>query len=174
MHTSIVASPFGMTPHQRPALKRLLINLAPQQVHHGDRPEVDDGIGELAHALGIQTTVHPSLGLGKIPGVPDTRSRNLQAAAANRRKARTPRARIEAMVDEADVTIILPFQMNPQPSVSTWHASDYAIESGRWLIVIFPNGIITEMLPDGTTEHTDSEGLPISNERMKYIQSMTV
>lgn len=98
------------------------------EFHHGDCRGVDVQAAKIAKALGYTIVCHPP----KLTEEQGHFGGDIVRAPAGYLE------RDRAIVDECDVLLVLPKQMEWQPKGGTWYTHDYAKKQGKPYNVIWP------------------------------------
>ncbi len=132
----LTGSRHGITSFQRENLLRVLAELCPARLHHGDCTGADAEAHCLCRGLGIPVTVHPPLSprfrAFCDPG-PDGEMRNPAPYLARNR----------AIVHWSSFLIALPSGSRPENGTAgsgTWTTVRYAEEAGTWAVILYPGG----------------------------------
>lgn len=124
----------GMTEAQQKAFSELLAKLRPDSFHHGDCIGADAQAATIA--LGVSTVVcHPG---------PDDNFRAFTEATGGTRAPKRHFARNRDIVDETDVLVVCPKEMEWQANDGTWYTHDYALKRKAKIIIIWPDGRVQE------------------------------
>lgn len=134
MILAVTGSRDGLSQAQRRQAKRLLRNLAPERLHHGDCVGVDSDVHVLAEAMGIPITIHP----------PDVAARRAFRESGDVREVHPYLLRNRLMVDEVDVLLAFPDGVERTRS-GTWSTVRYAKQSHRRIIICYPDGKIVQV-----------------------------
>jgi hypothetical protein len=60
------------------------------------------------------------------------------------RESKNHFARNRDIVDETEVLIVVPYQDEWQPRGGTWYTHDYAIKRGKPVVIVWPDGQVTQ------------------------------
>lgn len=99
------------------------------EFHHGDCVGVDAEAALLAKEIGY-----------KIIGHPGPNYDNLRAFVKcdESREPKSHFARNRNIVDICDFLLVVPLQMERQPTGGTWYTYDYAVKKNKMFLVIYP------------------------------------
>jgi hypothetical protein len=130
MKIGITGTRSGMTEHQKQVIARFLQNswVEGAEFHHGDCVGVDVEAADIAKMMRYKIVSHP-------PAKNDLRAFH---KSDEFRKPGTYFARNRTLVDEADVVLVVPFQMSHQPTGGTWYTHDYAVKKDKPVHIIYP------------------------------------
>ena len=134
MKIGITGTREGATEWQLKELAKVLAELKGTELHHGDCEGVDAQGAEIARELGYTIVCHP----------PES---DVLRAFFPSDAYRVPAGylkRDRAIVDECDVLLVLPLQMEWQPKGGTWYTHDYAKKQGKPFNVIWPEPLLWE------------------------------
>ncbi len=131
----------GMTLAQRETVLRLLQELQPTKVRHGDCLGSDDEFADICH------TFIPRPGIVAHPGVSARGGDNhLRAYNPHSDEACEPKthfARNRDIVDLSDRIIATPYQPEPQTNGGTWYTINYARKRSKIVYVVNPDGSLS-------------------------------
>jgi hypothetical protein len=146
MIVSFTGTSRGTTAEQKSALGRLLVQLRPAEVHHGNCVGADTECAEIAAALVPRPKIiaHPGTSanhddhelLGRCP-------HNDEVLAAKTHFARN-RALVDLLVGNEDLLIVAPFDPTPVTLGGTAYTVTYCGKRAKKFVVIWPAGHITE------------------------------
>ena len=137
MHVGFTGTRNGMTAPQLDSVRRLIteyIIVGPACWHDGDCIGADDEAHEIAEVLGYYTIGHP-------PASPAFQARNKFD------EMREPKAyldRDQDIVDECDVLIAAPKQVQETQRSGTWATIRRARTKGIKRYIVFPSGFVKE------------------------------
>jgi hypothetical protein len=130
MKVGVTGTRSGMTESQYDAVKFWLKSLDAKELHHGDCVGVDVEVAILAASLGYYIVNHP-------PIKDDLRAYH---HSHQHRDPLSYFARNRNIVDECDILMVVPHQMERQPNGGTWYTHDYAVKKQKHLIIFYPDG----------------------------------
>lgn len=136
-------SRYGCTVAAQAALERLLRDLAPPELHHGDCIGADELAASIAMRLGARLIAHPPLN-------PKYRGQAAKLPGTEVRPAADYLDRNEHIVNETDVLVGCPI-MPEQRRSGTWSAIRYARQQRKPRFVIYGDGSIVFEQPNGKT-----------------------
>jgi len=126
----------GMTEPQKVFLTNLLLQYMVifEELHHGDCIGVDVEVAHFFKLQGIKTVCHPP------------RKSELRAfhKSDEFREPEDYFKRNRNIVDETDLLLVFPYQMERQTHGGTWYTYDYAKKKNKPIILILPDGSIKE------------------------------
>ena len=132
MKVGITGTRNGMTEHQFNHVNeflKVLIELEPgAELHHGDCVGVDAEVATLAQELGYRIVCHP----------PEKLDLRAYVEYNETRSALSYFARNRNIVNECDVLLVVPREMEPQSFGGTWYTHDYARKVKKLTTVIYP------------------------------------
>lgn len=120
----------GMSEAQRDQVEELLMELAAEQLHHGDCVGADADAHAIALALDIAVVLHPPR---------NAKSRAFCQGAIDERRPRAYLDRNKAIVDATDVLIATPWGPEQRRS-GTWSTVRYARKRERTCYIIMRDG----------------------------------
>lgn len=120
----------GMTKRQKETVARLVREMAPEEVHHGDAIGADAGFHRICSELGIRIVVHP----------PENPADRAFTKGDQNRQPRSYMARNQAIVATADLLIAVPNGNRRNRGSGTWKTVSFAQRKGRPIVVVFPDG----------------------------------
>jgi hypothetical protein len=132
MKIGVTGTREGATEYQLNELRSVLTDLKGTEFHHGDCEGVDAQAAAIARELGYTIVCHP----------PES---DFLRAYFESDEYRIPAGylkRDRAIVDECDVLLVLPLQMEWQPKGGTWYTHDYAKKKSKPFNVIWPKETI--------------------------------
>lgn len=112
-----------------------------ESFHHGDCVGADDDAARVIHELNcsdncsIKIVCHPPI---------DESHRAFNEFHDEIRPAKTHFARNRDIVDETDMLVATPREMERQDRGGTWYTVDYARKKGKRVVLILPDGTIEE------------------------------
>jgi hypothetical protein len=109
-------------------LRKVLAELKGSEFHHGDCNGVDVQAAAIAKELGYKIVCHP----------PKLTEEQGFFGGDEMREPAGYLQRDRAIVDECDVLLVCPKQMEWQPKGGTWYTHDYAKKQDKPLSVIWP------------------------------------
>ncbi len=124
-----------MTPQQKEAFVRLVVDLQPTDFHHGDCVGADDEAATIADANGAYVVCHPPI---------ENKLRAFNPCSLNVRPAKTHFARNRDIVNETDLLIATPCEDKQQAFGGTWRTITYAMKVGKPVKVIWPDGRVED------------------------------
>ena len=133
MHTSFTGTRHGMTPAQRATFVRLLGELDIGELTHGDCVGADVDAHTMALEAGIRVRLRPCT------------IRDMRAFCEGGEvvaKPGKPLARNRKIVDDGEVLIATPGMMHEQKRSGVWATIRYALQVGREVHVIWPDGTL--------------------------------
>lgn len=117
----------GMTGHQRNEIAKFLGERI-GELHHGDCVGVDVEVAGIAKDLGYRIVCHPPI-IPEFQGnFPSDETRELFSYFARNRN----------IVNETDVLLVVPYQMEWQSNGGTWYTHDYAKKVGKPIYIFWP------------------------------------
>ena len=128
MRIGVTGTREGATEYQLNELRSVLAELKGTEFHHGDCKGVDEQAAKIAHELGYKIVCHP----------PESDYLRAYFPFGEQRKPLTYLARDRKIVDEVDVLLVVPLQMEWQPKGGTWYTHDYAKKVGKPFSIIWP------------------------------------
>jgi len=128
MKIGITGTREGMTDWQAKEVRKVLAELKGTEFHHGDCNGVDVQAAAIAKELGYKIICHP-------PKTYETRG---YFGGDEVREELGYLHRDRNIVDECDVLLVVPLQMEWQPKGGTWYTHDYAKKQDKPLSVIWP------------------------------------
>lgn len=126
----------GLTNLQAVALWKLLAGLAPSEAHHGSAVGADAQFDELVRTRhpACRRVAHP----GDIPRL---------TAPTPSDEVREPRPCLErnrTIVEETEMLVACPFGMQEERRSGTWMTVRHARRLGRRIVIVWPDGSVTE------------------------------
>jgi hypothetical protein len=136
MKIGITGTRSGMSLQQRTKVSEILNNLQDDgyELHHGDCVGVDDEVALIADRFGYTIVCHPPIN-------DELRS---YTKSDQTRSPKSYFARNRTIVEEVDLLLVVPYQMEHQNHGGTWYTHDYAVKIKKPFIVIYPDGSCTE------------------------------
>jgi hypothetical protein len=128
MKVGITGTREGATEYQLKELRSVLAELKGTEFHHGDCRGVDVQAAAIARELGYKIVCHPPL-LTEEQGY--FGGDEIREPAGYLKRDR-------AIVEETDVLLVCPKQMEWQRQGGTWYTHDYAVKTGKPLSIIWP------------------------------------
>lgn len=128
----------GMTELQKASLRKLLIDLRADGLHHGDCLGADAEAHDIALELGLCVYIHPPK---------DETHRAFCKGACFVDEPATHFARNRKIVDSTDILIGASIAPHPLPKGGTWYTIDYRLKKNS-AYVIWPDGTVS-ILPQG-------------------------
>lgn len=128
MRIGITGTRMGATKRQLTLIRRILVELSGEELHHGDCVGADVQAAALAKELGYNVVGHPPSNPTHRGNFPSTRSLPPQGYFVRNR----------SIVDSVDLLLVVPREDTWQPRGGTWYIHDYAQTVGRDVIVIWP------------------------------------
>lgn len=129
MKIGITGTREGATKKQLTQIAEYLIELGPgHELHHGDCRGVDIEVAAIARHLGWRIVCHP-------PKLTE------QQGFFGGDEMREPAGYLERdrkIVDESDILLVVPLQMEWQPKGGTWYTHDYAKKKNKPFVVFWP------------------------------------
>jgi hypothetical protein len=138
MIVSFTGTSRGMTAEQKVALGRLLAELRPSEVHHGDCIGADIEFAEIASGLSSQPKIVSHPGAKNLTGSPH----NDQVLAA-----KTDFARNRDLIDllgADDVLLVAPFDPQPATLGGVAYTTTYCQKRAKRFVVVWPDGHLGE------------------------------
>lgn len=129
MNLGITGTRSGLSRRQRIEAERLLAELSPEWLHHGDCRGVDAQLHEMARHSGIKVKVHP----------PDGRKLRAWCEGDETAEPKPYLTRNHAIVNEVDTMLAFPDGLERLHS-GTWATVRYARKRGVHVIVVHPGG----------------------------------
>lgn len=108
------------------------------ELHHGDCVGVDAEVAKMAEKIGIKIICHPPIN-------PELRA---YFKSDETREPYTYFKRNRNIVDECELLLVVPYQMEHQPNGGTWYTHDYAEKNDVSKIVFWPKDPIEEMFDE--------------------------
>lgn len=122
---------YGCKSDQYAALQNYLADQPiDSEAHHGDCVGADANFHEICTRLAFRIAVHPPLDA----------THRAHKQGDETREPKSHFARNRDIVNECDVLIGCPFQMQHQPHGGTWYTIDYAIKQKKPVVIIYPDG----------------------------------
>ena len=128
MKVGITGTREGATEYQLKELRSILAELKGTEFHHGDCRGVDVQAAAIAQELGYKIICHPPV-LKEEQGY--FGGDEIREPAGYMKRDRT-------IVEETDVLLVCPKQMEWQLKGGTWYTHDYAVKLGKPLSIIWP------------------------------------
>ena len=128
MKVGITGTREGATEYQLKELRSILAELKGTEFHHGDCRGVDVQAAAIAQELGYKIICHPPV-LKEEQGY--FGGDEIREPAGYMKRDRT-------IVEETDVLLVCPKQMEWQQKGGTWYTHDYAVKLGKPLSIIWP------------------------------------
>ena len=128
MKVGITGTREGATEYQLKELRSVLADLKGTEFHHGDCRGVDVQAAAIARELGYKIVCHPPV-LKEEQGY--FGGDEIREPAGYMKRDRT-------IVEETDVLLVCPKQMEWQQKGGTWYTHDYAVKLGKPLSIIWP------------------------------------
>ena len=128
MKVGITGTREGATEYQLAELRKVLAELKGTEFHHGDCNGVDVQAAAIARELGYRIVCHP----------PKLTEEQGYFGGDEMREPAGYLQRDRAIVDECDVLLVCPKQMEWQPKGGTWYTHDYAKKQNKPYNVIWP------------------------------------
>lgn len=133
----------GMTEAQRQAFDEWICSQPDiTEFHHGDCIGSDDEAADILYEIRHGEDPGPPIKVVCHPPV-DTTHRAGNLCYDDIREPLTHFARNRAIVNETDVLVVCPCDMEHQPRGGTWYTHDYAQKKGKRIVIIWPNGATT-------------------------------
>jgi len=126
----------GMTDDQKAMVKHLLLIIEGCEFHHGDCIGSDAESAAMAKELGYTVMSHPP-------------TNNSKRAYFNSDYEELPKAylaRNHDIVEETEILIATPMTAEKQLRSGTWSTIRYAQKRSRKLVIVLPNGDITDAI----------------------------
>lgn len=128
MKIGVTGTREGATEYQLKELRSVLAELKGTEFHHGDCRGVDIQAAAIARELGYKIVCHPPI-LTEEQGY--FGGDEIREPAGYMKRDRT-------IVEETDVLLVCPKQMEWQQKGGTWYTHDYAVKLGKPLSIIWP------------------------------------
>ena len=128
MKVGVTGTREGATEYQLKELRSILAELKGTEFHHGDCRGVDVQAAAIARELGYKIVCHPPI-LKEEQGY--FGGDEIRDPAGYMKRDRT-------IVEETDVLLVCPKQMEWQQKGGTWYTHDYAVKLGKPLSIIWP------------------------------------
>ena len=128
MKVGVTGTREGATEYQLKELRSVLAELKGTEFHHGDCRGVDVQAAAIAQELGYKIVCHPPI-LTEEQGY--FGGDEIREPAGYMKRDR-------AIVEETDVLLVCPKQMEWQRQGGTWYTHDYAVKIGKPLSIIWP------------------------------------
>ena len=128
MKIGVTGTREGATEYQLKELRSVLAELKGTEFHHGDCRGVDVQAAAIARELGYKIVCHPPI-LTEEQGY--FGGDEVREPAGYMKRDRT-------IVEETDVLLVCPKQMEWQQKGGTWYTHDYAVKLGKPLSIIWP------------------------------------
>ena len=128
MKIGVTGTREGATEYQLKELRSVLAELKGTEFHHGDCRGVDSQAAAIARELGYKIVCHPPI-LTEEQGY--FGGDEIREPAGYMKRDRT-------IVEETDVLLVCPKQMEWQQKGGTWYTHDYAVKLGKPLSIIWP------------------------------------
>ena len=128
MKVGVTGTREGATEYQLNELRSVLTELKGTEFHHGDCVGVDAEAAAIAKELGYKIVCHP----------PESNYLRAYFPADEMREPAGYLKRDRAIVDNVDVLIVVPLQMEWQAKGGTWYTHDYAKKTNKPYSVIWP------------------------------------
>ncbi len=133
----------GLTPRAKKALVDLLFMVAPRQLQHGDCVGADAEVHDMALTIGIQLAIRP-------PDNPRLRAFCLTHNGYVVVHPEKPYLeRNHDIVNDTHYLIACPSTMRPVVRSGTWATIRYAVAHDKVVFLVFPDGRLDRMQPDG-------------------------
>lgn len=146
-HVSFTGTRHGMTVRQKHTFYGLVIHwdVVPEAVtfHHGSCMGADVEAANIANSHADFIHAHP--------GPDGDMCRELSGVDDHTEEGKTHFARNRDMVNLCQLLIACPCDHTEQKRGGTWYTVDYARKHDKRVKIIWPNGKITEIEPDGNT-----------------------
>ena len=114
---------------QEKEVETFLRTLEPNsELHHGDCVGADLFVAMTAQKLGIKTVCHP----------PEKIELRAFHNSDEKREPNSYLARNRAIVDEVEMLMVVPMQMEWQPKGGTWYTHDYAKKKQKRTTIFWP------------------------------------
>jgi hypothetical protein len=128
MKIGVTGTREGATEYQLNELRSVLTELKGTEFHHGDCNGVDEQAAKIAKELGYKIVCHPP-------------ASDYLRAYVDYDECREPAGylkRDRAIVNECDILLVVPLQMEWQSKGGTWYTHDYAVKTNKPYSVIWP------------------------------------
>lgn len=126
----------GMTPAQREAFRKMVLDLQPTEFHHGDcvgaDAEAHDCVAELVPSC--KRVVHP----------PVAHENRAHRTGDETREPKTQLARNRDIVGDTDLLVGASVSDAPLATGGTWYTIGYAKKRGKPAKVLWPDGRVTD------------------------------
>lgn len=131
LHVGFTGTRYGMSALQKTALRVSLQEIHGDVFHHGDCIGADAEAHTIAVELGMKIVIHPPV---------DERHRAFCTGHVEIRAALSHFARNRAIVDESEILLVGPLQMERQPYGGTWYTHDYGLKRAKKVMLVLPDG----------------------------------
>jgi hypothetical protein len=130
----------GCTPEQLAALRKVLEELVPFELHHGDCIGADAEAHQIALDLHQRIVIHPGIYAkdGSSPTRAHCKGANFVLAPM------TMFARNREIVDDTEVLVGTPRLMTEEELGGTWHTINHARKKSEPRYIVWPNGSVTK------------------------------
>ena len=128
MKIGVTGTREGATEYQLNELRSVLTELKGTEFHHGDCNGVDEQAAAIAKELGYKIVCHP----------PASDYLRAYFAYDETREPAGYLKRDRAIVNECDILLVVPLQMEWQSKGGTWYTHDYAVKTNKPYSVIWP------------------------------------
>lgn len=136
----------GMTAEQKATVLRLLTELKPDTVHHGDCLGADSDFADICAALIPRPWIIAHPGESAKGGANELRAFNANNDEVMPVRTHFARNReiVKALRDIGDTLIATPFQSERQTNGGTWYTVDFAEKQAKRVVIVWPNGTTNE------------------------------
>ena len=128
----VTGTRFGCTSEQLASVKKMLLDLSPNVIHHGDCVGVDEEIDKLARTFDITRVIHP----------PEDPSLRAWCFGAETREVEPYLIRNQNIVGETELLLCVPSTVTEEVRSGTWFTVRYARTLNRPIMFVFPDGSI--------------------------------
>lgn len=136
----------GMTDKQREAFYVWICEHDVTEFHHGDCIGADDEAANVLHEIATGEDPGPPIKVVCHPPSDETHRAN-NVTHDEIRQPKTHFARNRDIVNETDVLVVCPCDMEHQPRGGTWMTHDYAVKVGKRIVIIWPDGRVQDTGP---------------------------
>ena len=138
-HVGFTGTQRGLTPGQFRTVKRLLLDLSPTDVHHGDCIGADSQFHDLVEVQGQACIhIHP-------PSYPKKRAHRVSLSVPRRPAAYMTRN--QHIVNESNVLIVCPAERHEVTRSGTWSTYRRAIKAKITIVLVLPSGEVEKLEP---------------------------
>jgi hypothetical protein len=131
LHIGFTGTRYGMTEAQKTMLRTHMQEIRGDVFHHGDCIGADAEAHAIALEMGMKIVIPPPV---------DERHRAFCTGYTEMRSALSHFARNRAIVDESEILLVGPFQMERQSYGGTWFTHDYGLKRSKKVMLALPDG----------------------------------